>query len=180
MKNNGPWKIISSEIKYKNPWIEVQEDKVIRPDGKDGIFGTVKMLDGISILPIDNNGNVYITREFKYGLGEESFEVVSGGIDENENHLDCAKRELKEELGIIAENITYLGVVNPFTSVIKSKAYLYLAQDISFTKSKNDGTETIKLTKLPLQEVYNMVISGKITHGPSCVLILKAYYYLTI
>src|SRR3989344_4829272 len=86
MKKYGPWMIKSSEIKYKNPWIEVREDIVIRPDGKDGIFGVVNMKAGVSILAFDDE-HVYLTKEFKYGIGAESIETISGGIDEGEEPL---------------------------------------------------------------------------------------------
>jgi hypothetical protein len=56
----GPWTVKSTETKYKNPWIEVREDKVIRPDGKDGICGVVTMKSGVSVLPYDTEGNVYL------------------------------------------------------------------------------------------------------------------------
>ena len=69
MKQHGPWKILNRKIMYKSPWLEVNEDSVIRPDGKPGIFSTVKKSDGVSILPIDNEGNVVISVEdLKKGL----------------------------------------------------------------------------------------------------------------
>ncbi len=119
MIKNGPWTIKASEEKYKNPWIRVQEDKVIRPDGKDGIFGIVEMVSGISVLPLDEEGFVYLTDEFHYGLQQNSIEVVSGAIDNDEKPIEAAKRELKEELGIEAENWVDFGLINPFTTVVK-------------------------------------------------------------
>ncbi len=71
MRKNGPWTIKSSETKYENPWIKVVEDKVIQPNGDDGIFGTVVMVPGISVLPCDEEGNVYLTKEDQSGqIGE--------------------------------------------------------------------------------------------------------------
>ncbi len=175
---NGPWTINESIPKYKNPWIDVREDQVIRPDGKPGIFGVVTMKGGVSVLPLDENGFVYLTQEFHYAVGEETIEVVSGGIDEGETPLQAAKRELVEELGIEATEWTDLGLVNPFTAVVYSPANLFLAQNLSFSKSNQEGTETIKLVKVKLEEAVHMVMESKITHGPSCVLILKAKNYL--
>lgn len=173
-RKNGPWTILGSELKYKNPWIEVKEDKVIRPDGKDGIFGTVRMKDGISVLPIDDEGFVYLTEEFHYALGENGLEVVSGGIDDGEPVLDAAKRELEEELGIVANEWIDLGVVNPFTTVVKSAGYLFLAKGLTFKESNQEGTEDIKLVKVKFEDAVKMVMDSKITHAQSSVLILKA------
>lgn len=178
MKTNGPWKIKASVEKYKNQWIRVREDQVIRPDGKDGIFGVVEMVEGVSVLPLDNEGFVYLTKEFHYALERDSIEVVSGAIDKNESALEAAKRELKEELGIEADKWIELGIVNPFTTAIKSPATMYLARELHFAEADPEGTERIDVIKVKLNDALKMVMEGKITHGPSCVLILKAVEYL--
>lgn len=116
----GPWIITNTKEVYRNPWISVREDSVIRPDGKDGIFGVVEMKPGVSVLPLDDDGNVYLTQEFHYAVERETIEAISGGIDDNEDIQDAAKRELKEETGIIAREWTDLGVIDPFTSVVVS------------------------------------------------------------
>lgn len=138
------------------------------------------MKSGVSVLPLDEFGFVYLTDEFHYALEQDALEVVSGAIDHEETPLDAAKRELEEELGIRAEEWINLGEVNPFTTVIKSPATLFLAKKLQFTTSHQEGTENIKLVKLKLEEAVKMVMESKITHGPSCVLILKAKEYLKL
>ncbi|MBI2607286.1 MAG: NUDIX hydrolase [Candidatus Doudnabacteria bacterium] len=178
IRKNGPWTVNETALKYKNLWIEVKEDQVTRPDGKPGIFGVVSMKPGISVLPLDDNDHAYLTDEFHYAVEQDSIEVVSGAIDENEKPLDTAKRELEEELGIKAEEWIGLGIVNPFTTVIKSPAYLFLARKLNFIKTNQEGTENIKLVKVKFGDAVRMVMESKITHGPSCVLILKAKEFL--
>ena len=178
MKKHGPWQIMSSELKYKNPWMEVTEDKVIRPDGKPGIYAIAKVKSGVSILAMDDEGFVYLTCEFKYALGEESIETVSGGIDQDETPLNAAKRELKEELGIDASEWTDLGIVNPLTGYVVSPAIVFLARKLKFGKASQEGTEKIKKLKVSFEEAVRLVMESKITHGQSCVLILKAHEYL--
>lgn len=177
-KKHGPWRVTKSVRKYKNPWIEVVEDKVVRPDGQPGIFGTVMMKAGISVLPIDEKSFVYLTDEFHYAVHKKSIEVVSGGVDKRETPLQAAKRELKEELGITAKEWVPLGLVNPFTTVIHSPAYLFLATKLTPGKSEQEGTEKIKLLRVKLEKAVTMIMESKITHGPSCVLTLKANEYL--
>jgi len=178
MKINGPWKIKKSVVKYKNPWIKVREDKVIRPDGKSGIYGVVEMVPGVSILPLDDKGYVYLVKEFHYAIEQFGIEVVSGAIDKNESALHAAKRELREELGIVAKEWVDLGLFNPFTGVVKSPANLYLVRKIKFYKAKPEGTEKIEMVKVKLADAVKMVMKSEITHGQSCVLILKAAEYL--
>jgi hypothetical protein len=111
MKNNGPWKIKKSRKIYKNPWMEVFEDEVIRPDEKDGICGIVKILDGVCILPIDDNGYVYLVDQFRYALGKNIIEVAGGSLKKGEEILNVAKKELREETGILADEFISLGTI---------------------------------------------------------------------
>jgi len=174
----GPWTVIDSKTVYRNPWIDVREDKVIRPDGKDGVFGVVKMKPGITILPVDDQKNVYLTQEYRYAIERETVEAVSGGIDEGENKELAAKRELKEELGITANEWIDLGVVDPFTNAIESPSYIFLAKGLNFSGSNPEGTERIKIVKTPFKQAIKWVMENKITHGATATLILKAKDYL--
>ena len=178
VKRHGPWTIEAGEQKYKNGWIEVIEDRVTMPDGKPGSFTTVQMRPGVSVLAVDTDNFVYLTSEFRYAIGQDSVEVVSGAIDEDEEPLDAARRELREEVGIEAGEWSDLGLVNPFTSVVKSPAHLFLARSLSFTDVERESTEIIRVMRLKFDEAVEMVMESKITHGPSCVLILKALRHL--
>lgn len=99
----NPFNLLDSKEVYKNLWIQVREDKVIRPGGKEGIFGIVTMVPGSTVLPLTSDGYVYLTKEYKYAISSQSTEVISGAIDKDENPLQAAQRELKEEAGLIAE-----------------------------------------------------------------------------
>lgn len=170
--------IIGTKSAYKNPWIEVIEDKVIRPDGKEGIFGTITMKDGVSVIPVDDKGNVYLTKEYHYAVGRITIEAVSGGIDNGETKLQAAKRELKEETGFNAKKWTDLGTLDPFTSVIKSENHMYLAQGLTKGKAAPEGTELIRVIKMPFKESLNMVKKSEITHGATVAALLKAKEYV--
>jgi hypothetical protein len=97
-KFNGPYEILGSKEVYKNPWMQVWEDKVIRPDGKEGIFGVIDYVDGVAVVSLDEEMNIYLIKEFRYGCKQESLELPCGAIDAGETPLEGAKRELKEEV----------------------------------------------------------------------------------
>lgn len=175
---NGPYKVNGSEVKYQNHWLTVREDAVIHPNGQPGIFGVIEYGRGVSVLPMDAEGNVYLIDEYEYAIRSQSLETANGGIEEGETELAAAQRELLEETGISATDWTPLGMVNPFTAVVHSPAYLFLARGLTFAEARPEATENIKVLKLKFTEAVSMVMESKITHGPSCVTILKAEKFL--
>lgn len=174
MQQHGPWKIVSTREVYRDPWITVVRDEVVRPDGDPGSYCVIHIKPGVSVLAMDDDRRVYLTEEFHYAVGSETIELVSGGIDTVEDTFAAAKRELREELGIEAAEWFDLGRVDPFTANVLSPTQLYLARKLTFGATAQEGTELIRCRSFSLDDVVQMVMEGHITHAPSCVAILKA------
>ncbi len=149
-------------------------DEVIQPDGNEGSFATIALRHGVAILPIDDDGFVYITKQFRYALQKESIEVVSCGIEGNQPVIEAGKKDLKEEAGILADDWKYLDKIEQDTSIVKCPVHLYVVKGLQFQEPEQEGTEDFKIFKKPLQKADEMILKGEITHAPSGVLILKA------
>lgn len=174
----GPWTIKATQTVYEDPFVEVQVDQVVRPDSCDGQHVVVWMKPGVCVLPLDDEKNIYLTREFHYGIGRQSLEGVSGGIEPGEDPRITAERELAEELGLAATNWERLGAVDPFTTIVVSPTQLFLATGLSKVPSSPEGTEQIESVKMPLSRAISMVVDGTITHAPTCVLLFLASAHL--
>ncbi len=175
MKEHGPWKIVQERQIYRDPWIDVRVDDVIRPDGRPGIHSVIQLKPGVSVLALDDERHVYLTEEFHYGVGRVTIETVSGGRDAGEDPQAAARRELQEEVGLEASEWTDLGMVDPFTANVVSPTQLFLAEGLRFVRDAPEGTEQIRRLRVPLETAAAMAWDGRITHSPSCVLILKAW-----
>ncbi len=173
MIERGPWKIVQSREIYRDPWIGVRVDDVIRPDGKPGIHSIIDIKPGVCVLAIDAERNVYLTEEFHYAVGRVTLEAVSGGIEAGETPFQSAQRELREELGILADQWSEVGSLDPFTANVVSPLRLYLAEALAFTDMQHEGTELIRRVRMPIDESLRMMEDERITHGPTCVLLLK-------
>jgi ADP-ribose pyrophosphatase len=171
---HGPWKIVHRNSVYHDPWMDVRMDNVIRPDGLLGTYSTVRIKAGVCVIPVDDDGICYLTKEFHYAVGRDTIEGISGGIEENESAESAAARELQEEVGILADKLTSMGIVDPLTAALHSPTNLFLATGLSFTTSNMEGTEQIERVAMPLNQALQMVMASQITHGPSCVAIMKA------
>lgn len=173
-RKNGNWTITATKKVFDNDFFTVYEDQVIQPDGTRGAYATVEMISGASVLPIDDENFVYLTKQFRYGAGTETLEVVAGAV-EDEMPMQAAKRELKEELGITAQEFIKLGKIRLDNSIVKNETSQYIARKLTFGEPKRDREEEMKIVKIRFEEAVEKVLSGEINHAPSCVLILKAW-----
>ena len=171
----NPWQTLSSEPVYNNPWISVREDQVINPKGGRGIYGVVHMKNiAIGIIPVDADGYTYLIGQYRYALNEYSWEIpMGGGLIENDL-LESAKRELKEETGFTAHRWTNIARLHTSNSVTDEEGFVFLAEDLVAGETEFEETEDLKIKKLPFAEAVRMVMDNQITDCISVAGILKA------
>ncbi len=97
MTTHNPWRTLSSRIVYRNPWLTLREDTVIRPDGAEGIYSVVEMRPSCGVVAINEDNQIALVGQWRYVHGKYSLEIPTGGSEEGEAPLDAAKRELLEE-----------------------------------------------------------------------------------
>ena len=171
----NPWQLIDTTIVYDNAWIKVREDKVIRPDGADGIYGVVHFKNkAVGVLPIDKDGSIILVGQYRYPLDQYSWEIPEGGCPHEEDTLEAAKRELLEETGLTAKNWKLVGSAHLSNSVSDEIGYWYEATDLSQGEAQPEGCEELSLHRVPFKEALNMVISGEITDSVS-VMAIQSY-----
>lgn len=170
----NPWTILNTECKYQNPWIKVDESQVLTPHGQPGIYGTVEFKNrAVGILPLSENNETWLVGQYRFPLNEYHWEIPMGGAPEDEDIKECAKRELREEVGIIATQWTDLGEFVISNSITNERGYLYLAKELEFTETDPDPTELLQVKKLPFQKVFEMAMSGEITDALSVLAIQR-------
>jgi 8-oxo-dGTP pyrophosphatase MutT (NUDIX family) len=175
-KQNGPWIIQSTRTVHRDGFIDVGEDDVTRPDGSPGRYATVRMKPGVSVLPVDSDETVTLIRQFRYALGHERLECVCGGIEPQESPVETARRELREEAGIEANQMIPLGSVEMDGSIILNCNHLFVARELQRVPTAHEATELITVVHMPLTEAVRRVMDGEIDHAPTCVLILRWYH----
>ena len=178
-EQRGPWRRLSTRPIYSNPWIEVREDQVIRPDGNPGIYGVVEFQTwAIGVVPLAANGDTFLVGQYRYTLDIYSWEIPEGGGAKTETPLEAAQRELREEAGIAAARWTYLGEAHLSNSATDEVGCVFLAEDLTFGEAEPDGTEEIAVRRLPFQEAVQMALSGEISDALAIIGLLRADYYL--
>lgn len=167
-QQNGGWKAVAARTVYDNAWISVQHNDVITPGGSPGIYGVVKFKNkAIGIVPIDNEGFVYLVGQYRYPLGEYSWEIPEGGGPFGEDPLAAAKRELREETGLVAERWQCIGHIHTSNSVTDEEGFIYLAQGLNQQEWEPEETEVLRLKRIPLTQAVDMVLRSEITDSIS-------------
>lgn len=167
------WKTLQIKEVYDNPWIHVEQHDVINPSGNRGIYGKVHFKNrAIGILPIDEKEFVYLVKQYRYVLNELSIEIPEGGGLLDENPLDAAKRELKEETGLTANRWEKLLNMHLSNSVSDEQAVVYLATDLAYGIPDPEETEELEIIKMPFDSAYQMVLNAEITDSMSVAAIL--------
>ena len=175
----NPWKTNGTRVVYENPWIRVNEDDVIQPDGTPGIYGVVHFKNkAIGVVPIDDEGYIHLVGQYRYPLGLYSWEIPEGGCPEGEDHLDAAKRELAEETGLTAAHWSELCRSHLSNSVSNEEAIIYLATGLTQGTATPEATEDLAYKRVKFEQSVAMVQRGEITDSMSVMAIMHYAYNL--
>ncbi|HXB90837.1 MAG TPA: NUDIX hydrolase [Puia sp.] len=173
-ETHNPWTIVSERTAYDNKWIGVTEYQVINPGGGKGIYGKVHFKNlAIGVIPIDDEGNIWLVGQYRFTLSAYSWEIPEGGGDPAFTPLESAQRELREETGLIAKEWTLIQEMHLSNSVTDEVAYIFLARGLEQKEAMPEETEQLTVRKLPFGEAYRMVEKGMITDSMSVAAILK-------
>jgi len=171
---DDPIRLLSSRLIHKGRLVTLREDTVVLPHGTQDLYENVQIKDGSSTLAIADNEDVWLVREWKYAQGGPTIEVISGGMEVGETPEQTAHRELREEAGLIASELIPMGTVDPFTTMLRCVNHLFIARGLTEVGHQREEGEVMETFRVPLSEAVRMVMDGEITHGSSCVVILKA------
>lgn len=170
----NPWQTLQSEVVYDNKWIQVRHEDVLNPSGGKGIYGVVHYKNkAIGVIPIDNEGYIYLVGQYRYPLNEYSWELPEGGGPMDEDPLEAAKRELLEETGLIANKWTKISRVHLSNSVGDEEGFLYVAEDLTQAEWQPEETEELHVHKVLLSDAVEMVMNSEITDSLSMIGILQ-------
>lgn len=169
--------LVSKEI-YRGKIIYVHKDSVSLPDGSESIREIVEHSGGVAVIPVDDEGNVWCVRQYRYAFADHLLEVPAGKLEDGEDPLECAVRELSEETGFTAEKFTYLGSLLPSPGYCKETLHLYLATGLKPGKAHLDPGEFLDVERHSLRELTDMVMNNELTDAKTAMAVLKAKYIL--
>lgn len=168
-------KQLEREEIFNGAVLHVVKDKILLPDGNTSFREFCLHKGAVAVIPITDENEVILVRQFRYAHHREFLEIPAGKFDFiGEDPLEAAKRELSEETGAVAKNFVDLGVLDTTPALIDEKIYMFLAEGLTFGESHPDADEFLSVERIPLKDLVDMVMSGKIRDAKTQIAILKA------
>ncbi|MGI6559835.1 MAG: NUDIX domain-containing protein [Saccharofermentanales bacterium] len=155
-------KVIDSQNKFSGNIFEVRVDQVELPDGNKSFREIVKHHGGASIVALTDDQSIFLVEQYRISVGQTVLEIPAGKIEEGEEHLFCAQRELKEEIGATATNWELLTDFYPTPGYCSEVIHIFLARDLVLGQPELDQGEFLRVKKIKLEQALKMVYQNKI------------------
>lgn len=159
------WNVVKKSMAYECPFFSISEDELLLSDGSRQTYYIMNRSDFVSVVAHED-GYIYLVEMNRYTLGKEALEIPMGGMEDGELPILAAQRELREETGIIAEEMKQIGVCDAFKGQSNQKFYVFIAEKLSFVERDLDIIEKesgLEVKKVKITEISDMIRDGRIT-----------------
>jgi len=167
-----PEKKLSSQQLYRGRAVNLRMDTVEKSDGKTTTREVVEHSNCVAVVVVDDQGNVLLVRQYRYPVGKFLLEIPAGGIDPNEEPIDCVRRELQEEIGYFPQKIEELGGFYSVPGYGTEYLHCYLATDLVPSRLIAEDSEGIEVVRVPISKITQLITSGEICDAKSIAALL--------
>ena len=174
-----PWEITDSRPIYDNSWIGVTEFSAVAPSGQEApVYGLVRFKNlAVAVLPLHADGTVTLVGQHRLPHGDYAWEIPEGGVPLDEDPLEGAKRELREETGLLArEWRTVLPSLQLSNATTDERGIGYLAMDLEQGEMEPDETEELAVVRAPFHELLHAAIQGWMPDLLTVAMLLRAHH----
>jgi len=158
---------LAREVLVENPWHRYCRDRYVQPDGTEGEYFYVDMPGSCASIPVFDDGTVALVRVRRYLLGLDLWELPIGGMKAGEDPLDVAKKELREEAGLVASDWVELGYFAPYKGVSNERCHAFLARGLQQVPQELEASEHITVHRMPIEEGRRTLLDQECGDGQS-------------
>jgi ADP-ribose pyrophosphatase len=165
---------IGNKTLLQTKLFDVEAIELELPDRKHHTYNLVRHADSVTILPVDEQRCIHWVKQYRVGAAQEVLELPAGVIDDGESPLECAQREIQEEIGMKAAELLPLGSYYLAPGYCSEVNHAFLARQLSQSSLSMDEDEFIEIQIIPVEESYQMAREGKIKDAKSLAALLLA------
>ena len=174
---DGVHRLIDRKTVFEGKVVRLYLDRVLLPNGVEAERELVRHWGAVGMVPLDQDGGIFLVRQYRHPAGKELLEIPAGKLMEGEEPLECARRELEEEIGYRAGSWTRLASFYTSPGFSDEVLYLFLAEELVPTQASPEADEFLEVLKVSLDEALELVASGEIEDSKSIVGIALACLY---
>ena len=161
---NG-YELINKKCVYQGNVMDFYECDIGLPDGKKAKWDLVQHNGGAAVLPIDEDGNFIMVRQYRLGVNRELLEIPAGKAEAGEDRLATVRREMEEEIGYVAKDIRHLLTFAPAPAYSEEVTDVFVATGLTKTETNPDVDEFLQVERCCLEDVVNGIANGDIIDG---------------
>jgi ADP-ribose pyrophosphatase len=161
--------IISSEIVYRGHVFNVMQDHLRLPDGRVTQIDVVEHPGAVTIIPVDDQGQIWFIRQYRHAIKKELLELPAGAAEAGEAPLTSAQRELREEIGMAAGNLQEIGAFYLAPGYSSEFMHIFLANDLQAAPLPADEDEDLKIEKISARRAINLAENGELEDSKSLI-----------
>ena len=167
--------VLGTQVVYAGPYLSTEQQTVVLPDGRQAIRDIVRPPNAVAIVPIDDDGRIYLVRQYRPAIQRAIYEIPAGIIDHGERPAATARRECEEEVGLRPRRLLKLCTFYSAVGFSTGSIQLFLAQGLMAGRGRrHDATEFLQVHAIPFKQAYRWVLSNKIVDAKSIIGILWA------
>lgn len=166
--------VLSTEDIYNGVVFDVKKHRVKLSNDSIVTRDQVLHNGGVAVVAIDNDGMVFMVRQYRFGVGLTTLEIPAGKLEKGEDPYEAAMRELREETGYKTDKLTSLGVCLPTPAYCSERIYLYLTDNLEYCGQDLDENEFLDVEKYSMDTLCDMILNNEITDAKTQIAILKA------
>ena len=172
---------LDSKLIFDGRILHVYDDTVSLPNGRTASRELIRHVGAVCVLPLTDDGNVIVERQYRYPVGRVLTEIPAGKLDsKQEDHESAARRELREETGCIADELVDLGVFYPAPAYSDEAIRMFLARGLHMGAQDLDPDEFLNVEYVPLEDLVRQVLAGEIPDVKTQSAVLRVYTMLKL
>lgn len=167
-----PFQRIAAREIYRNPWLALEIHDIVHPNGTPGEHVAV-VPQPCSAVVVDDDGDLLFARQERFAADCAVLEIVKGGAEKGESPLECARREVREELGVIAARWDDLGALYEIPSIVTSPVHVYWARGIEHVDAELEPVESVELVRVQAAVAIAAAAEGKMNDAVTLAALLR-------
>lgn len=159
------WETVDTQVVFSNNILDIKLEKIRTPSGLEGEWTVVEIGDGVAVLPVDEEGGIHLIRQYRHAVGKHVLELPAGRREPGEEPLDTARRELEEEAGLRAREMTPYMKLWPLDGVCRHRIWFFVAQGLVSVEPARETFEEIQVLRFTPERIREMILGDEIEDG---------------